>query len=477
MLVLILAAAIDFARVFPPLATQQAGYRAAMTKLETYRGRVSRKPLDAIEAYNIALESYARLDSFFYLHTAIDTTDTQSQKAYDALNADFESRTAFFVREVSRIDRKRLGRYAHFADMLRVPPAAEAAASTEGDRAAALIQLARAGNVRAKTHGYTDAAEEAYARKGLTKRDVVRLLDAVAAETPRYRSYLAMRAGRASSAAPRYTLDDVRAILPRAAAPFGAEYVAELARLLDPANGRIDSGPGEHRRRGGFSKGYPGFDSVFYIQAWNGTYNDLRVMAHESTHAIQHQLEARHGVPAVYIDGPKFLSESYAMVLELLLPDMLAKEASDPARRQFFLEQFLDSKGIAIIFRTAAEAALEQAIYDDASIRTADDLDALAARVAARFAVANLDWKTIRLMYEDPFYDVNYTLGGLIALQLYGRAAKVTPLLENGFTAPPDRLLRTFAGIDIRHPDFVRDALSSLQPKIDELADVYRQHP
>jgi len=460
MLVLLLAASIDFARVFPPLSKQQADYAAAMTKLESRR---------SVEAYEEALTAFERLDAYLYLRASIDTTDVQSKEAEEALSADFETRTASFLREIARANKR--GRYAHFAATVHNPAPAALDLSDLPDRetrASALIRLARANK---------NAASEAYARGGLTKADVTRLLDAVAAETPRFRAYLAMRAGHASKAAPHYTIDDARAILPRAAAPFGPAYVAELTKLLDPANGRFDSGPGEHRRRGGFSKGFPGFDSVFYMQAFTGTYNDLRVIAHEGTHAVQRQLEAKNKVPPVYINGPKFLSESYAMVNELLLPAMLASETSDPALKQFFLEQFLDSKGIAIIFRTAAEAALEQAIYDDPSIRTADDLDALTARVAERFAVSNFDWKTIRLMFEDPFYDVNYTFGGLVALRLHGRTSKLGPLIANGFTAPPDQLLRSLAGIDMRDPNFVRDALETLQPKIDELAAVYRSEP
>src|SRR5689334_4357938 len=64
MLALILAASIDFARIFPPLAKQQAEYAAAMTRLESFRGRVAKKPVDAIEAYNAALAASDRVDGF-----------------------------------------------------------------------------------------------------------------------------------------------------------------------------------------------------------------------------------------------------------------------------------------------------------------------------------------------------------------------------------------------------------------------------
>ena len=62
---------------------------------------------------------------------------------------------------------------------------------------------------------------------------------------------------------------------------------------IDPANGRMDIVPAEHRRRGGFSQEFIGTDSVFYSAGFAGSYNDLRILAHESTHAVHRQLMNR----------------------------------------------------------------------------------------------------------------------------------------------------------------------------------------
>jgi oligoendopeptidase F len=500
---LVLALSIDFTRVFPPIEKQQADFSATMTRVESYRGRAARKPIDAIEAYNAALAAYERLDAFLYLTASIDTTDVKSRDDEQTLTADFERRTAFLFDELRNVAPKKLGRYAYFvATQPRVPREKEEllaslqpfttgwqsdlAAQTDNRdlRAFALIKLVRAGNTIAKMRGYEDAGAQIYARSGLTKAEIKSLLDDVAAHADIYRRYQELRASHAPGVSPRYALEDARPILTRAAAPLGAKYVSELSKLLDPAAGRFDSGPGDHRRRGGFSKGFPGFPSVFYMQTFAGAYNDLRVIAHEGTHAVQRQLEADRKVPPVYIDGPKFLAEAYAMLNELLLPEMLANEATDAAQKQFFLEQFLDSKGLAVIFRTAAEAALEQAIYENESIRTAADLDALTANVAVRFAVPKLDWPAVRLMFDDPFYDVNYTLAGLVALRMYARwkadpafMTKYAELLAHGYSAPPAELLRSYAGIDIRDRALVAKALEAVQPKLDELSAVYRSHP
>jgi oligoendopeptidase F len=487
---------LDFARVFPPEERQMAEFQTALARLEAYRGRVARKAGDAIGAYNDALAAYVRLDAFFYLHSAVDTTDARSKELEASVSAEFEKRTAFFLREVASAKSKR---YAWFVTLPRpvtlttgweaeLHDQLDARKQTAADRdlyAFALMHLAREGNAAAKATGYADAATAVYALSQLTKADVTRLLEDVAAQADRYKRYEAIRANRPRSESPRYTFEEARVILPRALAPLGAAYTAELSKLLDPAAGRIDIGPGEHRRRGGFSKGFSNFPSVFYMQAFTGAYNDLRIVTHESTHAVQRQLQAAAGLPPVYLDGAKYLFEACAIFNELVLPEYLAGQTSDPAQRRFFLEQFLDSKGIAVVFTAAAEAAIEQAVYDgvaNGTIRGADDLDALNARIAARYSSApRVQWTGIRLMYDDPFYDVNYVVAGLVALRMYARYKSdpahflpgYTALLANGFTAPADELLRRFTGIDIRDPDFVADALQSVQPKIDELERLY----
>src|SRR5262249_36246590 len=143
-----------------------------------------------------------------------------------------------------------------------------------------------------------------------------------------------------------------------ALAPLGADFGRELAALLDPANGRLDVVPGEHRKRGGFSRGYVGTDSVFYSQGFTGSYNDLRILAHEATHAVHRQLMTRHGVSPEYSEGPHYLFETFAIFSELLLPDYLAEHDGDPRRKRFYLEQFLDGKGMEM-FGVAPEVILE----------------------------------------------------------------------------------------------------------------------
>ena len=486
---------LDFKRVFPPEDVQRRDYESAIERLERMRGGVAGNPATAIQRYNDALRAEVRLESFHHLRYATDTSDVRDRDAEDALSADFDKRTEFFLNEIAKVPLDRVpARYRWFATRTRsnlpAVPAAPMATTWASELhdlldgngkdpqqqrdvyAFTLLRLARNGNAIAQLQGAKDAATAAYARSGLTKVDVARILVGVAAHADLYKRYLAIKTAPANP--PAFTFDDARRIILASIEPAGAAYRRDLEALLDPANGRIDLGPGEHRMHGGFSKGFAGFPSVFYMQNFDGTYNAMRIVAHESTHAIQRQLMSDHDVPPVYMSGPSFLAEGYAMFHELLLADSLARNESDKDRKAFFIRQFLDGKGLRIIFVAAAEAQLEQDVYDGVAndtIHNADDLDALAKRTAARFGVEKLDWKAIPLMYDDPFYDFNYTLGGLVALSLLRHPSDgYAALLANGYTESADGLLKRFVSIDMHGSDFIDGAFATAAERVAQLA-------
>ena len=187
----------------------------------------------------------------------------------------------------------------------------------------------------------------------------------------------------------RLSLADSREILTKALAPLGAEYTAEMTSLLDPANGRLDVGPGENRKSGGFSLGFAGFPTVLYSARFTGSYNDVRVLAHEGGHAVHRSLMDHARVKPSYLAGPKFLFESFAVLNELLLADYLYEHESDPVRKAFYLEQFLDGKP-TVAFVAGAEAELEQAVYEGVQagkVGSAEDIDRLTESVYSKYSI------------------------------------------------------------------------------------------
>lgn len=297
----------------------------------------------------------------------------------------------------------------------------------------ALINLVKKRNKLAQIHHFEDAPSEVYFNSYWSKAEVTRLLEELGMQAGIYLRYQQLRLEHTrvklglghvdlwdiavrlpDEPVPRFTIEQAVTIICAALSPLGAEYGAELASLLDPANGRMDILPGDHRKAGGFSKGFPGVTSVFFSHAYEGLYNDMRVLMHESTHAIHRQLMNTHAVRPLYADGPHYLFKSFAIFNELLLADYLSKQETNPAKRQFYLEQFLDGKGMTIFF-IAQDAALEEAIYEQVehgSLESADDLDALAHQIISRFDIwisqhpeLKMRWITARLFYEDLLRD------------------------------------------------------------------------
>jgi oligoendopeptidase F len=373
----------------------------------------------------------------------------------------------------------------------------------------ALINLVRRRNLLAHMHHFEDAPAEVYYNSYWSKADITHLLEEVGQQASVYQSYQQLRADRArdklrmeqadlwdlpvsppGEAPPRFTIEQATSVICEALSPLGAEYGRELASLLDPANGRIDILPGDHRKAGCFSKGFPGVTTVFFSHGFEGYYNDMRVLMHESTHAIHRQLMSNHGVWALYADGPHYLFESFAILNELLLADYLYQHATERSKRQFYLEQFLDGKGMALFF-IAQDAALEQSIYDEVEqgrIENADDLDALTIRVNHRFdiwtprhAELKMRWITNRLFYEDPLYNINYVYGALLAFKYYDLFAQdpgsfpknYISLLSNGFNATPEKLLKEFLNIDAHDRGLITCAVQILENKVRLLQEEY----
>lgn len=373
----------------------------------------------------------------------------------------------------------------------------------------ALTNLVKRRNRLAQLHHFEDAPGEVYFNSYWSKVEVTHLLEKVVRQADVYRGYQQLRREHArqslgveqvelwdiplsspGEAPPRFTIEKAASFIRGALSPLGDEYGRELTDLLNPANGRMDILPGDHRKAGGFSKGFPGVTTVFFSHGFEGYYNDMRVLMHESTHAVHRQLMSNHGVRAVYADGPHYLFESFAMLNELLLADFLYQYPTKGVKRHYYLEQFLDGKGMALFF-IAQDAALEQSIYEEVergSIESADDLDALTKRIDSQFDVwtsqydeLKMRWITNRLFYEDPLYDINYVYGALLALKYYellnqapGSFVKnYISLLSNGFDAPPEVLLKEFLNIDVHDPDLITSAVHTLENKGRLLSEEY----
>src|SRR5947208_237174 len=526
---------LDFARNFfaSPEAEKadRANLYAALKELETFKGKVAGSA-DSLQR-SLQLKDrvqvpFHRHYSYLYLRNAVNTADETSLAESSALDSDVSTRTAFLRQELMQVDDRRLAefvsrkaslkfylfeieaarRYRPHTLSLKEEELLSATAPNNDWQAELydklrehqqvtlfqrdlfafkLTRLAGARTRLAQLHHFADAASQVYFNSYWTKTEVDNLLEQIAQQAEVYKRYQRLRADHPrkivkESQPPRYTIDQASEIIRKALAPLGREYGRELAALLDPSNGRMDIVPGDHRKRGGFSQGFIGTDSVFYSVGFAGSYNDLRILTHESTHAVHRQLMNRNHVLPTSAEGPHYLFEAFAIFNEFLLPDYLYNHETDRVRKQFYLEQFLEGKGMEM-FRVAPEVVVEHAVYEgvkNGTIKGADDLDALTPRAYSRNSASDksdelkTQWMTITLMYEDPFYDINYVYGALLALnfyEMYSRnperfGPRYLALMRNGFDAPPKILLKRFLDLELDDPSLITNALRVIENKV-----------
>jgi oligoendopeptidase F len=374
--------------------------------------------------------------------------------------------------------------------------------------ASILTRTAEARNEIARLRGYVDYPEESYGQRLLTRADVVRLLAQIAAAAETNRSYEALRRERIQrslgyaevhpwdetaaigTAAPRFTIAQATDAVVAAARPVGPTYVAELRALLDPANGRLDIAPGPNRvDRPGFSTGSVGYPSTFYQGRFGGFVEDVVILAHEAGHATQNMLMDRRGVLPRYAMGPGYFTESFGVFAELMALRHLYRTERDPARKIYYLERLLDQS--AGLFRNAAEAAVEQAIYDSAAAGRrldADAIEALMQTTGSRYSSVfgpgselELWWMQPIQFYTRPLYRVNYVYARVLALAYVDLletdprtvAPRFNELLSAGYDASPEAILRRSVGLSPQDPALVQRAVALFARWTDELRALY----
>jgi oligoendopeptidase F len=373
--------------------------------------------------------------------------------------------------------------------------------------AATLIDVARQETAIAKLRGYASAPERFYAeRLGLDEAAVRALLERVGQAGGQLKAYQALRAQRVERQTglgeahswdmalssgyepPTRTFEESRALILQALQPLGPAYDQEFAWLLDPAQGALDLAGGANRYRGGFSLGFPGVPAMLYVGGFDGGFAKISVVIHEGGHAVQRKLMGE--ASPYYANVPKSLAEAFALLNELLLIDRLEADASSPEERLFYQEKFLD-KLAHEVFTSAEEGAFEQALYDGVAagkVATADDLDRLNGDILVRYDIfaerepaLRANWMKKDLLYEDPLYLINYLYAALVACKLYDLAhadpadfpRRYLALLQEGYDAPADTLLRRTLGFGLDPAQLLDGALRLMRERTAKLADTY----
>ncbi len=290
---------------------------------------------------------------------------------------------------------------------------------------------------------------------------------------------------------PRYDIVGASELIKEALAFLGDDYQEKLASLLDPDNGRIDIVSGPKRVPGAFSTGYYGHPHLFFSQKYEGYISDLSALVHESGHAVHYQMVYEGGARPLYARGPTYVTESVAILNELLLKHHLwfTCGEQDLDTRIFFLEKLVGET--MSLFWIAETAVLESALYDSVAagvLQDAGDLDRLSLSVSRRFSSftdRHPDqyrrlWSMVEHFYEQPVYNVNYVFASVLALRFYqqltedpGFVQSYLALLRHPFDRPAPEILVDAVGADLEDPSLLRGAFALMAKRLAELEALY----
>ncbi|MGQ9810282.1 MAG: M3 family oligoendopeptidase [bacterium] len=287
---------------------------------------------------------------------------------------------------------------------------------------------------------------------------------------------------------PRFTIKQASQLIIDATSVLGDEYKEEITELLDPSNRLLDIVTGPKRVQGMFSTSYPGGTSQFFAQTFNGYLHEVTGLAHECGHAVHHMLQTKAGVRPTYYSGPEYLTESAAIVNELLIGYYLYREAEDRDLKIYYLEQFLED--VLGLLLNNMFANLELKIYEGiqrAEIKDADHLDEIAMKMTVPYSMYydkhpeyKTMWASIHHYYDVPMYNVNYVVAQALALVFFdkilkepGFVTKYIDMLKAGFDRPAPQLILEKTGIDPLDPQLVTSGFEFIENLIGELDSLY----
>ncbi|HEX2659039.1 MAG TPA: oligoendopeptidase F, partial [Polyangia bacterium] len=229
----------------------------------------------------------------------------------------------------------------------------------------------------------------------------------------------------------RFEPDQARAITLEALAPLGKAYTDALQKGF---NSRwTDYLPSPGKRSGAYSTGVYGVHP-YQLLNFNGRYEDLTTLAHESGHSM-HTFLSHGAQPYPTADYPIFVAEVASTFNEnLLIHDQLAR-AKDDATRLSLLGTLLDGLRTTL-FRQTQFAEFELAFHEQAErgepltgenlsklyLQIARDYYGHAAKICQVDELLGIEWAYVPHFYYD-FYVYQYATS-MVASTSLARAVR-----------------------------------------------------
>lgn len=363
------------------------------------------------------------------------------------------------------------------------------------------LAAAYAGSVKMDSYfsdvrGYESACERALFSNNVPVSVYDALIEAIHDGLPIMRDYLALR--KKTLGLDELTMFDLyvpmvedvdysvsyeeaKVLVKKATEPLGEKY----QKLLDEAyeNHWMDVYENQGKTTGAFSCGVYGVHP-FVLLNYTDTLDDAFTMAHELGHAMHSYLSAEANDFANH-DYRILVAEVASTVNEVLLTKYLLKNETDPKKRAYLLNHFLEGFRTTV-YRQTLFAEFERKAHDmykngepltaEALNRVYRELNTLYYEGATINELQDIEWARIPHFYN-AFYVYQYATGFCSAVAIAdhilktGDASGYLKFLSLGGSDYPIEELKV-AGVDLTKPETVKNALSVFADSLKELEEL-----
>jgi oligoendopeptidase F len=137
----------------------------------------------------------------------------------------------------------------------------------------------------------------------------------------------------------KFSVDQGEKTILDALDPMGKDYVSNLKYAFD--NRWVDLMPNEGKRSGAYETGASYDVHPFILTNWNGDYESVTTLAHESGH-MMHSFYSNKAQTYANSQYPIFVAEIASTINETLLNNYMVKNAKNDDERLFLLGNYLD---------------------------------------------------------------------------------------------------------------------------------------
>lgn len=282
-----------------------------------------------------------------------------------------------------------------------------------------------------------------------------------------------------------FSWKEARELVTQAYESFDKDYAKGVKEMFK--ENHIDASPRFGKRNGAFCSRWYNGKTSFILQTYTGSLRNVYTLGHELGHAT-HNYYASREQTLFNTRAPMVVAETASIFGELLLTDLLLKQAESDDEKKAILSRVLDGAGMAI-FQVSARVWFEKSLYEAIENEEYLDFETISKYWTAGrdkiygeavewFNELDGEW-TMKPHYYMPnfrFYNYPYVFGQLFVYALYQKyqeegetfIPKLKRALAAGGSLSPQEIGEIF-GLDVSDPEFWKLGMKQYEYFVDEL--------